>query len=75
MNEEEHQSLTWLLSEAVKQLNWISKQIIDQNRTQKEILAKVVDLDYQIKNDLILKNDIGDRIATFSEEINEVIKK
>jgi len=72
---EEHQSLTWLLSEAVKQLNWISKQIMDQNRKQKEILTKVVDLDYQIKNDLILKSDVPDRIATFAEEIKEVIIK
>ncbi len=72
---EEHQSLTWLLSEAVKQLNWISKQIMDQNRKQKEILTKVVDLDYQIKNDLILKRDVPDRISTFAEEIKEVIIK
>ncbi len=67
-------SLPYLLVEADKQLQWIVKEIVKQNREYKDLLVKVVELNNNYKENLILQNDIPDRIQSIVNEFLEVRK-
>jgi hypothetical protein len=61
-------SLPNLLKTATEQLDWISKEIIKQNLELRDLLVKVVELDKNFRQDLILLEDIPDRIHSIAED-------
>ncbi len=67
-------SLPHLLVEADKQLQWIVKEIVKQNREYKDLLVKIVELNNNYKENLILQSDIPDRIQSIVNDILEVRK-
>jgi len=67
-------SLPYLLVEADKQLQWIVKEIVNQNREYKDLLVKIVELNNNYKENLILQSDIPDRIQSIVNDILEVRK-
>ncbi len=71
---DEKDSLTHLLEDANKQLQWIVKEIINQNRSYQDLLFKLADLDHSYKGNLILKSDIPDRISSIVNEFKEIRK-
>lgn len=70
----EKDSLPYLLVEADKQLQWIVKEIVNQNREYKDLLVKIVELNNNYKENLILQSDIPDRIQSIVNDILEVRK-
>jgi len=67
-------SLPNLLKSATEQLDWISKEIIKQNLELRDLLVKVVELDKNFKQDLILLEDIPDRIHSIAEDFMDTKK-
>ncbi len=74
MIRDEKDSLTHLLEDANKQLQWIVKEIIIQNRNYQDLLYKIVDMDHSLKGNLILQRDLPDRISSIVNEFMEMRK-
>ena len=74
MIRDEKDSLTHLLEDANKQLQWIVKEIIIQNRNYQDLLYNIVDMDHSLKGNLILQRDLPDRISSIVNEFMEMRK-